>query len=69
MSKPGDKKLQTYGEMAARLGVPVGTLYAMVHHGRIPHVRLGPRLVRFDHEVIDAWLERHSVKDNNDRVA
>jgi excisionase family DNA binding protein len=49
-----------YGEAAGLIGVPRGTLYAWVHDHRIPHVRLGARLVRFRRKELEAWLsERH----------
>jgi len=53
--------LITYDEAAKRLGLALGTLYALVHAGRIPHVRLGKRLVRFRPAEIERWLESHSV--------
>jgi excisionase family DNA binding protein len=51
----------TYIETARLLGLPVGTVYALVHQRRIPHVRLGPRLVRFDREELDQWLSTHRI--------
>jgi excisionase family DNA binding protein len=55
-------------------GLPLGTLYALVHQRRIPHVRLGRRLVRFSRRALAAWLEEHSVppsptKDNGPEAA
>lgn len=54
--------LITYDEAAKRLGLALGTLYALVHAGRIPHVRLGKRLVRFRPAELERWLESHSVR-------
>jgi excisionase family DNA binding protein len=51
----------TYIETARLLGLPVGTVYALVHQRRIPHVRLGPRLVRFRKEELDEWIARQQV--------
>ena len=51
----------TYAEVAAMTGLPLGTLYAMVAQKRIPHVRLGLRLVRFRRVEIEAWLAAHHV--------
>ena len=48
--------LITYQELAARLSVPVNTLYSWVANGKIPHVRLTSRVVRFDDEQITLWL-------------
>ena len=53
--------LITYDEAAKRLGFALGTLYALVHAGRIPHVRLGKRLVRFSRAELQRWLDSHSV--------
>lgn len=54
-------KMLSYTEAAHYLGVPVGTLYSWVHHRALPHVRLGPRLVRFDEGELSAWLNHHRV--------
>lgn len=48
--------LLTYKAVAALTSLPVGTLYAMVHDGTIPFVRLGARTVRFDQETLMAWM-------------
>ncbi len=42
-------------------GLPIGTLYSLVHQRRIPHVRLGRRLVRFSRRSLESWLNQHSV--------
>jgi excisionase family DNA binding protein len=53
-------QMMTYRQAADLLQLPIGTIYAMVSHHRIPHVRLGPRLVRFCRDEIAKWLEvRH----------
>ncbi|MBI2376599.1 MAG: helix-turn-helix domain-containing protein [Deltaproteobacteria bacterium] len=49
-------QLLTYRRLSELTGIPIGTLKSWVHHGRIPHVRLGPRCVRFRAEDIEAWL-------------
>ena len=61
--------LMTYGEAAEYLGLRVGTLYAMVAQGRVPHVRLGPRLVRFPREELDAWLRERLVTPSSRATA
>jgi excisionase family DNA binding protein len=48
-------RLLTAPELAARLGVSTGWIYAAVRLKRIPHVPLG-RNVRFREETIEAWL-------------
>lgn len=53
-------QMMTYRQAAELLQLPIGTVYSMVSHHRIPHVRLGPRLVRFCRDEITRWLEvRH----------
>ena len=51
-----------YSQAAALLGVPKGTLYALVHQNRVPHIRLGKRFVRFDEERLRAWMREHRVE-------
>ena len=44
--------------LAERLGIKRSTLYAWAEQGDIPHLKLG-RLLRFDPEEIDIWLQAH----------
>ena len=60
--KSDEKDMLTYDEAAAVLAVPKGTLYAMVSRRLIPHVRLGPRLVRFPRAVLDDWVRARTVQ-------
>ena len=53
--------LMTYEETAALLGVPKGTLYSWVFERRVPHVRLGPRLVRFSRKALAEWVAERTV--------
>jgi excisionase family DNA binding protein len=55
-------RLMTYQETANRLGLCLSTLYAMVSRGQIPHIRLGPRLVRFDTDEVHAWISARRVE-------
>jgi len=58
--------LLTYDQVRRRLGLPLGTLYALVHQARIPHVRLGKRLVRVRSADIERWIaERTVIPANN----
>jgi excisionase family DNA binding protein len=57
---PGD--LLTYDEAASELNLKIGTLYALVAQGRVPHVRLGRRLVRFSRTALQAWLRQRTVE-------
>lgn len=62
-----EQGLLTYLEAAALLGLPLGSLYSMVHQRRIPHIRLGPRLVRFRRSEVEAWLDSHAVPARSER--
>lgn len=55
------KEKLRYREAAALLHMPVGTLYALVSRRQIPHIRLSPRLVLFDRETLEKWLQAHEV--------
>jgi excisionase family DNA binding protein len=57
---PGD--LIGYSAAAALLGVPVGTLYSWTHLKKVPHIRLGPRLVRFSRAGLAMWLRNLTVE-------
>lgn len=50
-----------YREAAAHLGIPLATLYALVHERRVPHYRYGPRFIRFDLDELDRWMAEHRV--------
>ena len=51
------KELMTYQQLGDYLNVKVSTLYAWVCRGRIPFVRFSGRMVRFDRDEIDNWLD------------
>lgn len=51
----------TYSEAADFLRVPIGSLRAMVHAKRIPHVRIGPRTVTFELADLEQWLAARRV--------
>ena len=53
-----------YPEAAAFIGIPVGTLRAMVSRKQVPHIRLGPRLVVFDQRAIETWLQGKTIKES-----
>ena len=55
-------ELMNYDETAEMLGLAKGTVYAMVHQNRIPHIRLGRRLVRFDRAELQKFVDDHRVE-------
>lgn len=50
-----------YSAAAELLGVGVPTLRSMVHRKQVPHIRMGPKMVRFDRDELEQWLKAHSV--------
>ena len=56
------EKLVGYPETERATGLNGATLRWMVHEKRIPHIRLGPRIVRFRMSEIKAWLEEHACR-------
>ncbi len=60
-----DTNLVNYKQAAEMIGLPLGTLYALVSQKRIPHVRLGKRLVMFSIPEIMAWIVEHKVDVNS----
>lgn len=61
--------LMNYPAAARVLGIPLGTLYCWVSRKAIPHVRLGPRLVRFDEEELRNWLNSKRVRVAQDEAS
>lgn len=49
-------------------GLPVGTLHWMVHRKTIPHLRFGPRHVRFEVEALREWITTKRVLEERDQV-
>lgn len=64
-SPRADDALLTYKETSALLGIPIGSLYSMVFHKRIPVLRLGKRLIRFRRRDLEAWLDGCAVGVRN----
>jgi DNA binding domain, excisionase family len=42
-------------------GLKLGTIYSMVSQKKIPHTRLGKRLVVFDRNELRAWMAANAV--------
>lgn len=58
---PPNRRFLNYSEAAKLLHIPKGTLYAWVHENRVPHIRLSPRMVRFDEAELLAFIDKHRV--------
>jgi excisionase family DNA binding protein len=61
-------EMLSYEDAAHLLGLPVGTIYSMVSKRQIPHVRLGPRLVRFERSALEAWRNARRVMPRQPEV-
>jgi excisionase family DNA binding protein len=59
--------LVTYAEASKILNLKLGTLYALVAQRRVPHVRLGRRLVRFARGELQEWVRNHTVVPGAER--
>jgi excisionase family DNA binding protein len=53
-----DDEVLGYRGAARVTGLEAPTLRWLVHLNRIPHLRIGPRTVRFRRRDLRAWLER-----------
>jgi len=43
-------------ELADSLGISPRTVYAWRKHRGLPFFRVGPRLIRFDIDLVEIWL-------------
>jgi excisionase family DNA binding protein len=50
-----------YKQVAELLGVPIGTVYSMVFRQQLPHLRIGPRNVRFVKSEIKSWINSRRI--------
>jgi len=57
----------TYQEAAEIIGVPQGTVYSWVSLKKIPHLRFGPRLVRFSRQELQKWIEKRLIPENEEK--
>ncbi len=55
------ERLLSYQEAADVLSIAKGTLAWLVHKKQIPHLRLGPRTVRFQTRELASWLESKRI--------
>lgn len=61
MKQDSTRAILTYDGAAELLGLPKGTIYAMVSRKEIPHFRLGARNVRFSDLELLEWLENRRI--------
>ena len=56
------KRLLTPEEVAAYLGLKVGTIYKKARLRELPSVKVG-RALRFDRVALDRYIEQHTIKN------
>ena len=49
--------LLTPNQVAARLAISKRTVLRLAAAGKLPFIRLGTRLIRFDPERVESWLK------------
>ena len=54
-----EKRLYKLADAATYLGIPKGSLYKMAWQGRLPFVFKVGRLLRFDKQGMDNWIEEN----------
>jgi excisionase family DNA binding protein len=60
-------KLMSPAEVAAMLGVHRNTVYAKIHSGELPAVRLGDDgPLRVDAGELEAWLRSHATSQGDE---
>jgi len=69
MSEEVTDEMLDYGQMAKEFNIKKGTLHCWVHQRKIPHIRLGPRLVRFRRVHIEEWLKEREVASTTINVS
>ena len=66
-AESGESALLRPEDLARHLGIPYQTnagrvrFWSSVHAWNVPHLRLGPRTIRFDPQDIRKWLESRRV--------
>jgi excisionase family DNA binding protein len=55
--QPTSAEIGGYDLAETVTGIKRSSLYAMVHHRQIPHIRVGRRCVRFRRRDLEAWLD------------
>ena len=56
-----DPRFLTYADLERIYKIPKGTSSCWVFHKKVPHLRFGPRCVRFDKVEFEAWLDSHRI--------
>jgi excisionase family DNA binding protein len=57
-----DRRLLDIDQAAEVLGIHVATLYRWARARRVPCIRMGARIIRFDPRELDRFLARNTVE-------
>jgi excisionase family DNA binding protein len=57
------KKFIKKTELAKELNVCLRTIDTWMHYHKIPYLKIGPRMVRFDLDKVNAALARYTIKE------
>jgi len=56
------EKLLKVQDVSDLLGIPVGSVYNLVHERRIPHIKLGDGRLRFKPSSLQRWIDSMEKK-------
>ncbi len=59
------EKLLTINEVSELLQIPKGSLYNLVHEGRIPYIKIGGGRLRFRESTLEKWVESLERKERH----
>lgn len=59
------KVYATPKELSEFLNVPIKTIYGWIYQNKIPYIRIGPRLIRFDLVEIEKWISSKRRTNGN----
>jgi excisionase family DNA binding protein len=64
-----DRRLLDIEQAAEVLGIHVATLYRWSRARRVPCIRMGARVIRFDPIVLEKFLRQNTVEARGERPA
>lgn len=58
-----EKRYLNVDECAVYLNVSKHTVYGWISKGKLPHYKIGGKLVRFDLLALERWMERKKIPE------